>query len=423
MSVFECKNSIIKILLALLLVLSLAIKLVPSYSYAVSQEEIDALEEERDELEKQRKAQQENVEDLEEKQASVIERKEALEKRNTTIIEQMNLNSKEIELYGEMISSKALEVEQAKSTELEQLEKYRTRVRAMEENGSYDILALILNANSLGELLTAMDDIGEIMSADKTLEDEYIAAREKTESVKAEYELIKEELEAKQKELGKNQKELEKQLEESDRVMAELTESLAKEEALLDEFESALDATQAEIDSLIAQYEKEKQAAAAAAIGATGYTGPAVTGTTNFAWPVSCRYITSSVGYRWHPVSGIWKYHSGMDVGCAYGDPISASDTGTVCIAGWNGGYGNCVMIDHNNGYYTLYGHMSSIAVSVNQTVSKGQVIGYVGSTGVSTGPHLHFEIRSAESDGTTSCLDFSSWFANLTYAPDSGGA
>ena len=89
----------------------------------------------------------------------------------------------------------------------------------------------------------------------------------------------------------------------------------------------------------------------------------------------------------------MWKYHSGLDIGAQYGAAIVASDGGTVSLAGVNGGYGNCVMIDHGNGMQTLYAHMSSRAVSVGQTVSRGQTIGYVGSTGMSTGPHLHFEM------------------------------
>ena len=193
--------------------------------------------------------------------------------------------------------------------------------------------------------------------------------------------------------------------------------NIDEESETLEGFQKAVEEAQAEINKLTEELDRERRAAIAASAGATGYTGGTVTGSGNFIWPVSCTYITSCVGNRYHPISGEWKYHSGMDIGCQYGDSIWASDGGTVCIAGVNGGYGNCVMIDHGNGYYTLYGHMSSIACSVNQTVTQGQVIGYVGSTGYSTGPHLHFEIRSG-----SSCLDFASWFSGLTYSPDSGG-
>ena len=410
---------LVSLFLAVSILFSMTAPAAGTVAYAVTQGDIDALEKERDEIEAKRDAQQEVVDDLEAKNASLLERKEALDQRNAYTIEQMELNSKQIELYTEMIKDKAAEVDAAKAVEDAQLEKYRSRVRAMEENGSYDIIALILNASSLGELLTAMDDVGEIMNADKVLEDEYIAAREEHEAVKAEYEAYKKDLEQKQADLEAEQVRLKQQLDETDQMIVEISESIEEESAALEELEAAIDAAQVEIDNLVAQYQQEK----AAAIGAYGYGGAAVTGSTNFIWPVSCHLITSCVGYRYHPVSGVYKYHSGMDIGCAYGDAIWASETGTVCIASWNGGYGNCVMIDHNNGYYTLYGHMSSIAVSQNQTVAQGQTIGYVGSTGVSTGPHLHFEIRSANADGSTTCLDFQSWFSGLSYTADSGGA
>ena len=111
-------------------------------------------------------------------------------------------------------------------------------------------------------------------------------------------------------------------------------------------------------------------------------------------WPCpSCHTITSEFGWRIHPIYGTSKYHSGVDIGASYGATVIAADSGTVITAGWVSGYGNCVVISHGNGVSTLYGHMSSIAVSSGQSVSQGQTIGYVGSTGNSTGPHLHWEV------------------------------
>lgn len=409
--------------LAFILFLSLLLPCFKVIAEAVTQDEIDELVAQREEIEKEREAQQSIVDDLETKHASILERKKALDDRNALTLQQIELNSQQISLYTEMIAQKAAEVEIAKDTEAKQLEKYRSRVRAMEENGGYDYLALILNATSLGALLTAIDDMGEIMSADKKLEDEYITARQNCEAIVAEYEDYKSDLEDKQAELEKQQASLRKQLEDTDTMIQKIKDDLESESTELEELDAAVDETQKQIDVLVAELEEQKRKEKAANAGASsGYTGAAVSGSGNFIWPVSCSYITSSVGYRWHPVSGVWKYHSGMDIGCQYGDAIWASDGGTVCLASWYGGYGNCVMIDHNNGYYTLYGHMSSIAVSLNQSVSQGQTVGYVGSTGVSTGPHLHFEIRGTDSDGDVSCLDFASWFSGLTYSPDSGG-
>ena len=422
-------KSLLALILSVMTVLSLILGALPTQAYAVTQSEIDALKKERDKIAEAKAAQQAIVDELEAQHADVLDRKLALDERNVYTLEQMALNEQEIALYDQMIEDKAREVEEAKALENQQLERYRTRVRAMEENGNFGFLALVLNAGSLGELLTAMDDIGEIMESDRRLEDEYIAAREHTEEVKAEYEEYKAELEAKQATLRAEQVELQRQIDEATELITKLAEDiegnaeeLAKLQAAQDEAQKEIDQKVAELERQRAEEEERRRQEAAANNPSNGggggsSSGGSVTGTGSFTWPCpSCTYITSRVGYRWHPVSGQWKYHSGLDIGAAYGASIVAADGGTVTIAGVNGGYGNCVMIDHGNGYYTLYGHMSSIAVSLGQTVSKGSTIGYVGSTGVSTGPHLHFEIRQ----GTT-ILDPENWFTGLTYAPDAG--
>ena len=110
-------------------------------------------------------------------------------------------------------------------------------------------------------------------------------------------------------------------------------------------------------------------------------------------WPVSGE-ITSPFGWRTHPIFGSSRFHSGLDIGADYGVPIVAAQSGVVIEAGWIGGYGNTVMIDHGGGIVTLYGHNQSLAVDVGQSVAQGQVISYCGSTGNSTGPHCHFEVR-----------------------------
>ena len=181
----------------------------------------------------------------------------------------------------------------------------------------------------------------------------------------------------------------------------------------------------AQVSALVVEKEKElkeakaaeeaerlrKLAEAQAAAGATS-SAPAVSmgggGGAWMMWPSYTSYITSQYGMRVNPVSGIYKLHAGCDIGASYGSSIYAAAGGTVILAGWNGGYGNCVMVNHGNGYTTLYGHMSSIAVSNGQSVAQGQVLGYVGSTGNSTGPHLHFEVRASATGATMNPLGFS---------------
>lgn len=116
-------------------------------------------------------------------------------------------------------------------------------------------------------------------------------------------------------------------------------------------------------------------------------------------WPSYTTTITSGYGGRNQPTSGASTYHEGVDIGASNQSEIWAANSGTVDLAGWNGGYGNCVIINHGNGYKTVYGHMSSVGVSVGENVTRGQVIGYVGSTGISTGPHIHFEVREYTGD------------------------
>ena len=424
---------------ALLLTVVLTVGVLPAQAFAVTQGEIDQLEKEKEEIEEKISEKQAVVDELEAQHASALERKKAMDERNEFTIRQIEINDKQIALYDELIEEKGEEVEEAKRLEEEQLERWQKRVRAMEENGSANILAMLLNVNSLGEFLTVIDDIGEIMKSDKMLEEAYIEARRNTEQVKADYEEYRGRLEEKKAELNAEKEELEKQLEEAEKLIEEILNDLDAESGELEELIQAEEQAQAVIDAKVAELEEQRRQEEEARRrreeeqsggdtgtgsggdsgngGSSGGGGGGAVGSGSFWWPVSCTYITSVVGYRYHPISGEWKYHSGMDIGCQYGDAVSASDSGTVSLAGWNGGYGNCIIIDHGNGYYTLYGHLSSIGVSVGQTVSQGQYIGAVGSTGVSTGPHLHFEIRDASGP-----IDFSGWFGGLTYAPDSGG-
>ena len=110
--------------------------------------------------------------------------------------------------------------------------------------------------------------------------------------------------------------------------------------------------------------------------------------------PVRTNAISSSFGTRWHPLMGGYRFHAGIDLAAAMGAPIFATSSGTVAAAGWCGGYGNCVTIDHGDGCFTLYGHLSRVDVATGQRVGSGQALGLVGSTGNSTGPHLHYEVR-----------------------------
>ncbi len=398
---------LISVLLAASLMLPALSSAAPVEACAVSQEELDQLKTERDALVQQRQAQQAVVNELKNQQASVLAVKQALDERNMYTQWQIELTQQEIELYDGMIADKSIEVDEAKTLEAQQLDKYRTRVRAMEENGSSSYVEYLLNADSLSDFLTAVDDIGEIMQSDRTLEDAYIEARENTEAVVAEYEEYKADIVEKQDELRDEQAELQSELDEATALITDITANLADNAAVLEQFEAAEREAETNVANMVLALEKQRQAEAAAAVAGTGA----------FIWPVpSCTYLTSRFGLRVHPIYGTTKSHTGVDIGAESGATIVAADGGTVVMAGVNSGYGNCVMIDHGNGYKTLYGHMSSIAVTNGQTVSQGDTIGYVGSTGVSTGPHCHYEVWK---DGSR--IDPEQFYTGLTFSESAG--
>ena len=391
----------------------------PVPAYAVTQSQIDELKAQRNVIRAQRQEKQAIVEALEAEKADVVAQKQAMDERNMYTLQQIQLNNQEIELYDEMIAEKAAELEEAQRLENEQLERYRARVRAMEENGGYNILAIISKSDSFSDMLTAMDDVGEIMESDRQLEDAYIAARENTESVKADYEDTRSELEELKAQLKAEQEELEKDIEEAIQIILNLENDLENRQAEYDAIMAAEDAANATIDKLVAELEAQRAAEAAAAAAAAGGSGGggSANASGSFMWPVaSYVYVSSRFGLRVHPITGQKKSHTGIDIASNQGTAVYASDGGSVTLAGWNGGYGNCIMIDHGNGYVTLYGHLSSISVSVGQTVSQGATIGAVGSTGNSTGPHLHFEVLK---NGTR--IDPEQFFSGLTISADAG--
>ena len=349
-------------------------------------------------IQAQREAKQAEIDELTESAVGILVQKRALDERNMYTMQQIQLNNEEIALYDQMIADKEQEVLNAQEREQEQLVRYRARVRAMEENGTLNYLAMILKSNNLGEMLTAMDDVEEIMTRDKKLEDDYIHARENTEELKAEYESYREEVNGKQDALRLEQEKLQAEIDEASELLLGLKADYDDRQAEIAEIAAQEDATNMAISVLVAKLEAERAAAAAAA-AYTGSdeapdSGAAAYSTGSFIFPVaSYTYISSRFGERIHPITGELKNHNGMDIASNMGTTVYAADGGRVVLAEWYGGYGNCIMIEHGNGYKTLYGHLSVISVKNGQTVNQGDAIGQVGSTGNSTGPHLHFEV------------------------------
>lgn len=398
-------------------------------AYAVSQAEIDDLQKKLDALEQQAQEQQDVINDLTSQKARFITRKLALDNKIEINRQMIELIGEQIEIYDKIIAEKQAELDKALEKETAQTELLRSRIRAMEENSTYSYASFIFDSSSVTELLSRIGDVNDIMHYDKTLEEEYMAAREDVESIKKSYEEARHEQELLQKELDTKQAELDAQVEAAYTMIADIEtlsdDAQAEYDAIAEEEAKAEETLQEAIRKRAAEQAKYNQnnnsnnggggnsgGSGGNSGGGGSSGGGSATSLSNLQWPVpSCTLITSRFGYRVAPTTGASTYHGGLDIGAGMGASIVAAGAGDVIYAGANGGYGNCVMIDHGNGVVTVYAHMSSIGVSYGQYVTAGQYVGAVGSTGVSTGPHCHFEIRINGAQ-----TDPAAYFSGLSY-------
>lgn len=255
---------------------------------------------------------------------------------------------------------------------------YRKRLRDIYINGQINYLDVLLGAKDFSDFSSRMYLLQKIISRDLEL-------LEKLKQDAAEINSRKEQLAAEMKEIKATKAELEAKKAKVNKLREQRAYMLYKaqeeEQSSQEEYERLL-----AISENIASMLRNMENSGGGAPAGQGGTG-------QFMWPCNGP-ITSYYGWRTHPIFGTTKYHSGMDIAVDSGTPIHAADSGTIVYSGWLGGYGNCVMIDHGGGLVTLYAHNSALNVSEGQYVSKGAVVAYAGSTGYSTGPHCHFEVR-----------------------------
>ena len=393
---------IFSFVLAFVMAASLFVGFIPTTASAkVTQSEIDDLKSQKAALSEQSASYEATINSLKNKKNAQVELKTALDSKLALTNQQIMNLEEQIKLHDALIERKTQEVDEAQKTADEQLKKYKKRVRAMEESGRYNYFEVLFGANSIGEFLSLIDDIGDIMQSDKELEESYKQSVTDLKTVKAEYEEAQAELKQNKVECAQLKDQLQIDITQAASVITSLQSEINDNASVLSELDSQESALQSQIQSKVKQLNEQKKAEEEAnrnnnnGGSSGGNSGGSTVGTGNLVWPSYCTYITSRQGPRVHPITGEYKNHGGTDIGASYGSAIYAADSGKVVSSsdGWNGGWGNYVMIDHGNGMQTLYAHMSSRAVSVGQTVKRGQTIGYVGSTGMSTGPHLHFEM------------------------------
>ena len=389
-------------LASLLLAAGMLVSVIPAPAQAAGksssaiQSELNALKDENKTIQAEINAIQGQYDANASEIQTLVNKKNAIDQEISLLNAQVQNLNDQITAYSQLIADAQDELEIAQFTLNGLNEKHKLRIRAMEEEGTVSYWEVIFEANSFTDMLDRINMMQEIAASDQSRLEEMRQAAADVKAAQEEMTLGKAEMEASSAALEESQAAMEIKRTESDEILRELAKKQDEFQIMLDESEALQDALMREIaakekELANAKYE-EKLAAQAAAGGA-----PA----SNATWrtPVSGYTLTSPFGMRVHPVTGVNKMHNGIDMACAQGTPIYATRAGTVTTASYQaGGAGYYVSINHLDGFSSIYMHMTHYVVSAGQSVSQGQLIGYVGSTGISTGPHLHFGISYAGS-------------------------
>lgn len=438
-------------LIAVLLVAAISLSMLPTISTADNKEPTSAqLKEQLEKLEEEKAKIEANLADLEGKiqgnrndVGSIMVEKAAIEEQVQLLYNQIMVVNAQIATYNSLINQKEEELDEANKRYTKLNAEYKKRIRAMEEAGELSYWSVLFKANSFSDFLDRLNMIGEIASSDQRRLEELKAAADAVAKAQKELEDGKAELEASRKELLDKQAQMDVKSAQADEVLQQLLDAAESYDDLYDEFEKLEDQFMDEIVNKKEEYDNQVQkehsisASKAASIAASvevskvaskkasqqaskdasivasknasiqasknQATAPTGGGNSNVGdknpsgvkWLVPCSYsrVSSPFGYRWHPTTGEWTMHKGVDLAAPKGTPIYATRSGKVTVATYHATAGNYVTIDHLDGYRSTYMHMTHYVVKWGEQVKAGQLIGYVGSTGRSTGPHLHFGI------------------------------
>ena len=400
-------------MLAMLLLVSMLTGLRPTDAYALEssseiKDQIEDLEEQQEELEEKMKALRGQISENLSEMERIAQEKNIIDQEIFLLNEQIVNINHQISAYSLLIADKQDELDAAKAHLADLSQKNKARIRAMEEDGELSYWSVLFKANSFSDLLDRLDMIEEIAAADQRRLKEMSAAAQQVEAARLELEAGKSALVDTKAELEQMQLTMESKRAEADMLLISLNAQGMEYKEMLDAAEADEEALQAEIAKKEKEYTEAKRqeylqwlstsvppTTKPPSSSTSGNQKPDSNYVNGLTWYMPCRYskFTSAYGWRIHPVYGTRKFHSGVDLAAPSGTPIYATRSGTVTATAYNSSSGYYVTINHGDGFSSSYLHMTNYIVSVGQRVTAGQVIGYVGSTGVSTGPHLHFTI------------------------------
>ncbi len=403
-------RSIVCIILVVLLIGSLVsgalILMVHGATSKEIEAELSALRKEQSELKKQSDELKAQINENKSKTQTLVERKADIDRQIRLTTESITNLNEQIQQISLLIANKQTELEASEAEEARLNEQYKTRLRSMEETGRISYWAILFGAKSFSDLLDKVDAIREIAEADQLMLQKMAEVSARIEGERRELELQISELDAARKELDENRQALGEQRAAADELLIEMARAY---EQMSKEYEDYM-AAEDELSAQIAKSEKDyyealsrEEAARIAeqnrlanerakqAAQQNGTTAPSSSGFL-YPLPYACK-ITDPYGYRVHPLTKKYSWHNGVDFAAGAGTSILATKSGTVTTAAYAEAWGYYVVINHGDGFSSLYAHQPYLIVSVGDYVTQGQTIGYVGSTGWSTGPHLHFTI------------------------------
>lgn len=429
---------------ALLLACALALGCLP-HAQAASRSAIESLQSRQASLSVQKAELQKKLDGIRSSQGQALNKKNLVEQQLNVLNQQIQVSEDLLAQYAQQITEKEAELEAAKAKEARYQAEFEERVRAMEERGNVSYWSVLFQASDFSDLLDWINMIGELMDYDNQILDQLAEARQAVTQAKADLEQSRQGQQETLAQQQSQQAQLQVQQAEVDRLIQEITAQSDVYARQIEQLEDSQDAVAQQIAQAEATYQKqlaaekaaaeqaaqkaaaekaaaEKAAAAAKAAaekaaqqkqqtssssgGGSTSSGSQSSQTTasasGFLWPIASSHrVTSPFGWRTHPITGRQHLHGGIDIAAPNGTPILAAKAGVVVISLYGSSYGNYVVLSHPDGTRTLYAHMSQRSVSAGDTVSQGQTVGLVGSTGSSTGNHLHFETWTGSSSSS----------------------
>jgi len=399
--------SIMAGLLAALMLFGLLAGLLPTPAEAASSS--SAIKQQLEELKTQKAEIDANIKELEGQMSEnlsemeqIVAQKNLIDQEIFALHQQVQNINDQIFVYSELIHEKQVELDDAETRMAELEQKNKERIRAMEEGGKLTYWSVLFKANDFSDFLDRLSMIQEIAASDQRRLEEITQVAKEIETTKGELETEKAALETTKEELAESEKALEEKRTEAETLLAELIATGEEYQKLLDEAEENASKLESDISNKEDAYEEAKRQEWLSTSVPPTYrpNSSGVAGSANtvggITWLIPCNYtrFSSPFGWRIHPVYGDRRFHYGVDLAAPSGTPIIATRSGTVTWTTYDSSSGYYVVVNHGDGFESKYLHMTHYVVSPGQQVTAGQVLGYVGSTGASTGPHLHFSIK-----------------------------